>query len=209
MCTVHNNSDRFWGALNNNSLILLCTLLPCIQTAHSSQCHNIFQKLFPHKLGGQKRECLSWATSHDVAVKVAIITHFGQAASVLTENGDCELEMTSSFEVVSSLHWRKASVVTQVDCQHTSAIARLAVSKLVRAHTRREILQLHSYLQYKYRSTDRVCISFTERALLHKQCHVHSWHLNQQHWIYTVLMATLALSLCIIWKADHCSLRWA
>lgn len=81
MCTVHNNSDRFWGALNNNSLILLCTLLPCIQTAHSSQWHNIFQKLFPHKLGGQKRECLSWATSHDVAVKVAIITHFGQAAS--------------------------------------------------------------------------------------------------------------------------------
>lgn len=176
MRTVHNNTDRFWAAFNISSFKLLYALLPCSQTAHSSQCHNIFQKLFPHKLGGQRRECLSWATSHDVAVKVAIITHFGQAASSCSYR-EGRLWVSNDF-----IFWGgvQSALKTGI-CAYSGGLPThlsycQAFSKLMRAHTRGEILQLHSYLQYKYRNTDRVCMSFT-----YSTGHMCSWHLNWQH----------------------------
>ena len=122
--------------------------------------------------------------------------------------------MRSPCEVVSGHCRRQASVLTQVDCQHNSVIARLAVSKLVHTHTRIETLQIHSDLQYKYtharRRTDRCCISFIfSIARGHKQTRLVMGTLGQltdpsahtqcswPHW---------QLGVCITWRTDCCSL---
>lgn len=106
-----------------------------------------FPQAFPTQTGRAEsdHECRSWATS-----QVAIITCFGQAASSCPHregrhgvNNDI-----TSYSCIQSM--RQASVLTQVDCQHNSVIARLPVSKMVHAHMRREILQMHSDLRYKY-----------------------------------------------------------
>lgn len=128
-----------------------------------------FPQAFPTQTGRAERDvkCLSWATSHDVAVKVAIITCFGQAASSCPHR-EGRLCMTSPLEVVSSLCWRQASVFTQVDCQYTPVIARLSVSWYM--HTQGEkyckCIVICSIITHKaYRHADKFCIYFTYKTV--------------------------------------------
>lgn len=132
MCTVHHNTKHLLRFFNTH----ISTLLICRQQQLIFNATTNFFTSFSHKQWeGRKwvQKSLSW--SYEVAVKVAIITCFSQAASSCPDKKgrDCELRMTSPYEVVSSLRWRQASVFTAgigIDRQHT-VTASLAVSQLV------------------------------------------------------------------------------
>lgn len=179
----HHNTERSWATTSWYYCALCC---------HAARLwHSIFHKVFPQTGRAEGDvERLSWATSHDVAVKVAVITRFRQPPAVLTERADFTLAMTSPLEVVSSLCWGQASVLTQLPTHLCLLQGWLAVGWYMHTHEDK-YSQIHSYLQCKHTFFYvQYCISCA-----------HEHTVKAVYWVLlSTKLTTLAYTLCSLSK---------